>query len=150
MSKIIINGVLGIAINQRKQVFLTQRNDEDDPEFHKKWNIPGGGLEWGELPEQTLMREMKEELNVIPCIIYPYPIPLTSLHGDAHILLLCYIVDLTGQTIDSSVDPDHETLDSGWFTLSQIESLDLLPNTLDVIKRALELFDQRAILSSVK
>ena len=31
-----------------------------------KWSIPGGGLEKGETHMQGLLRELKEEINIIP------------------------------------------------------------------------------------
>ena len=136
MSKIFVNGVLGLAINDRKQVFLTQRNEPEDHKFHQKWNIPGGGIEWGETPEQTLIREFKEELNIIPTIISPHPITITSIQGDAHVLLLCYVISIGNQVVDTSVDPDHETLTYGWFTLDEVKNLDILDGVTETIEQA--------------
>lgn len=136
MSKIFITGVLGLAINDKKQVFLTLRNEPEDPKFHKKWCIPGGGMEWGETPEQTLIREFKEELNIVPTIISPHPITITSIQGDAHILLLCYVVNIGQQVVDISVDPDHEALEYGWFTQEEAGKIDSLPETNETIAQA--------------
>lgn len=136
MSKIFINGVLGLAINKKNQVFLTQRNEPDDPKFHQKWNIPGGGIEWGEKPEETLVREFKEELNILPSIISPHPITITSIQGGAHVLLLCYVISIDDQVIDTSVDPQHETLSYGWFNLEEIAKLDLLDGVIETINSA--------------
>lgn len=33
---------------------------------NKKWGIHGGCMEFGETPEQTLLREVQEELNITP------------------------------------------------------------------------------------
>jgi len=136
MSKIFITGVLGLAVNDKKQVFLTLRNEPEDPKFHNKWCIPGGGMEWGETPEQTLIREFKEELNIVPTIISPHPITITSIQGDAHILLLCYVVNIGQQVVDISVDPDHETLEYGWFTQEEAGKIDSLPETNETIAQA--------------
>lgn len=136
MSKIFVNGVLGLAINDKKQVFLTQRNEPDDPNFHKKWNIPGGGIEWGETPEDTLVREFKEELNIVPTITSPHPITITSIQGDAHVLLLCYVISIGDQVVDTSVDPDHETLADGWFSLEEVKNLDILDGVIETIEQA--------------
>ena len=136
MSKTFINGVLGLAINNKKQVFLTQRNEPEDLKFHAKWNIPGGGIEWGELPEDTLIREFKEELIIIPNIIFSHTIKNTSIQGDAHVLLLCYVVSIGDQVVDTSVDPDHETLASGWFSLEEVKNLDILDGVIETITQA--------------
>ncbi len=136
MSKIFVNGVLGLAINDKHQVFLTQRNEPNDVKFHKKWNIPGGGIEWGEKPEVTLVREFREELNILPTIVSPHPITITSLQGDAHVLLLCYVISIGDQTVDTSVDPDKETLAYNWFTLDEVKTLDTLDGVIETITQA--------------
>jgi ADP-ribose pyrophosphatase YjhB (NUDIX family) len=49
--------VVGIAIHENS-VLLHQGEDEDF------WTLPGGRAEFGEPAEQTLKREMREELDV--------------------------------------------------------------------------------------
>lgn len=51
-------GVFGIITNNNKEVLLCHRRDYD------LWNLPGGGMEHGESPWDTVVREIKEEIGV--------------------------------------------------------------------------------------
>jgi len=51
----------GIIIKENK-ILIGQRKFED--KFGGKWEFPGGKLESFELPEDCIVRELKEELNL--------------------------------------------------------------------------------------
>lgn len=151
----LIPAVLGLAVRQDDTFLLTQRSQPDTPIWDKKWNIPGGAIDWGETPEEALVREFAEELGVTPAILYPHPVTATALwYGkdtgydtDAHILLLCYVVDIGDQEIDLTLDPEKETCDWRWFTLEEAKEIETLPLTLDTVKKALALVDRNATLN---
>lgn len=51
-------GVFTIIFNPQGQVLLCHRRDMDI------WNLPGGGMEPGELPTDTAVRETREETSL--------------------------------------------------------------------------------------
>ena len=141
----IIVGVLGLPIRKNGkgwEFFLTQRLAPHRKDINLKWQLAGGELEFGETPEQTLVREFQEELAIIPQILYPYPIVIshTWQTSKSQIILLNYLVDIGNQQ-PQNVDPDHETGKMGWYSNTEIRTLDCLPNTHNIIDRAQEIID---------
>lgn len=61
----VIDTSVAIIFNQKNEVLL-QKKDLGYPWFPGQWCLPGGGWENGEDPQQTLMRELQEELGFVP------------------------------------------------------------------------------------
>jgi len=53
-----------IFVNDKKQVLLLLRDNKPDIPYPNMWDIPGGHVEDGETPEQCIVREMKEEIDL--------------------------------------------------------------------------------------
>ncbi len=147
----IIVAALGVPVSQDGQkVLLTQRHAPGNPAWHHKWQLAGGGVDFGETMEEAVVREMYEELHVSATIIHPYPIVKTSIwyadesdeKMDTHVILITYLVDIGDQTPDLTQDPDWETAAYGWFSLSEIKKLDCLPLTLAVAEEAFALVEK--------
>ncbi|MDA3813109.1 MAG: NUDIX domain-containing protein [Candidatus Cloacimonetes bacterium] len=53
-----------IFINDQQQVLLFLRDDKPGLPYRNMWDVPGGHVEPDETPEQCIIREMKEEMNI--------------------------------------------------------------------------------------
>lgn len=56
--------VKGIVLGKDGKALILQRRDKMEQESVEWWEFPGGTLEFGETPEQTLVRELREEAGL--------------------------------------------------------------------------------------
>ena len=58
-------GTRNIFVNDQKQILLFLRDDKPGLPYRNMWDIPGGHVEDGETPEHCIVREMKEEIDLM-------------------------------------------------------------------------------------
>lgn len=125
---VVMVGASAIVLDDNGRILLQQRSD------NQQWGIPGGGIEPGEEPATSAIREVYEETGLHVEItrligvfggkeqVKQYP------NGDQ----FAYIsVTFECRVIAGDINPDpDETLDANWFTLDNLPT-----NFVDVHKR---------------
>jgi ADP-ribose pyrophosphatase YjhB (NUDIX family) len=104
------------------------------------WWLPGGGIEFGEAPEDTLVREFFEETGLR--VRDPQLLGVTSDlrrrdNGDRiHTVRIIFTVELAGGELSDEV---HGTTDhAAWFELSGLDSLNVAEYAMAAIGSAQE------------
>jgi 8-oxo-dGTP pyrophosphatase MutT (NUDIX family) len=54
-----------VVIDAHDRVLLFQANDVAEPALGTWWELPGGGIEAGETPAETAIRELAEETGIV-------------------------------------------------------------------------------------
>lgn len=116
--------VVAAIIKKENRIFATQRGYG---EFKGGWEFPGGKIEDGELPEEALVREIREELETdisvdkfLMTVEYDYPA--------FHLAMHCYLCSVTNGNLTLL-----EHSDSKWLEISEIDSVDWLPADIEVV-----------------
>lgn len=143
--KQVITASLGIAFNEKGQVLLTQRYQPDMPVSHLKWQTPGGGVEFGEHPLETLKREIYEEVGVRCEVLDERPLVNISMwdfgnQNEIEVILLSYIISIGEQTPNIT---DVETNDWRWVDVDKVDELQLLPEVSQTVRKAYQIFLMR-------
>lgn len=121
--------VVAAIIKQDDKIFATQRGYG---EFKGGWEFPGGKIEAGETPEEALIREIKEELNVeiavgehIGTVEYDYP--------TFHLSMQCFMAEIKAGEL---VLNEHES--AKWLTKDTLDSVGWLPADVEVVEWVME------------
>ncbi len=116
----IIEVCAAIIINNNK-ILLTQRGYG---EYKDKWELPGGKIEENETKEETIIREIKEELDAT-IKVEKF---LTKVEYDYTSFYLKMNVFITSLTSSHLLFKEHESYK--WIDISELndlDALDLLP-----------------------
>ncbi len=110
--------VVAAIIKRGDEVFATQRGYG---EFKDWWEFPGGKMEPGETPQQSLVREIREELDaeisvgkLIQTVEWDYP--------QFHLTMHCFWCELTSQALHLN---EHEA--ARWLSRESLRSVRWLP-----------------------
>ena len=126
----VYNGAYGLCRDASSRLLLVRITDGLDKGL---WTLPGGGIEWGEHPDDAVIRELKEETGITDVrslqitALYSHKylrsenFPYDSVH---HIGI---IYDLTLGNFDLRFEQDGSTDRCEWFTESQVRQLPLAP-----------------------
>jgi len=130
-------GVGGVLVQDGK-VLLIRRGKEP---LRGRWVVPGGTVEPGETLEEALVREMREEtgLEVVPTALLTVVDAIHREDGQLvyHYVILDYLCRLLSG--EARAGSDAEAL--AWAGLEELESFDLPPKALEVVREA---FDRAA------
>lgn len=120
-----LNVVAALILDDNK-LLATQRSYGD---LKGGWEFPGGKIQDYETPEEALIREIKEELDILiqvdshfTTIEYDYP--------TFHLSMKCYWCSILEGTIKLL-----EASDSKWLTIDNIDSINWLPADKTIVEK---------------
>jgi 8-oxo-dGTP pyrophosphatase MutT (NUDIX family) len=110
MSRFVSYG--GAVLDERSRILLREVS-----RHHKGyvWTLPKGRLDPGDTPEQTALREVREEAGVEAEIVGEIPGVFSGLESETRYFLMRFVHD--------HGDHDDETSRVGWFDFAEAEQL---------------------------
>ncbi len=116
--------VVAAIIEKDGKIFATQRGYGD---WKGWWEFPGGKIEPGETPEEALVREIREELDIgiaidrfYTTVEYDYP--------EFHLEMDCFLCHITE---GEPVLLEHDA--AKWLAKDELSSVKWLPSDVELI-----------------
>ena len=119
----------GIIICDSK-ILCFQRGENKYPYISRKWEFPGGKVEKGEDPKDTIIRELSEELKIdishekikhLCTTEHDYP--------DFHIIMHSFLIPTTNVHYTLT-----EHIRAEWHTIDELKDIDWAEADKDVVK----------------
>ncbi len=130
-----IPGVAAIVI-KNNHVLLSVRGK---PPSMGKWGLPGGVVEVGETTEDALVREVKEETNILVKPIKLLTV-FDSINRDNegniryHYILFEYLCEYVSGEVKAGSDAPC----AKWVLINNLESINIMQTTLKFIRKTIE------------
>ena len=121
-----IEVVAAIIHDNKGRIFVTQRGYG---EYKDWWEFPGGKMEAGEMPEEALKREIREELEtrivverLVETVEWDYPA--------FHLTMHCYLCHVESGHLELK---EHEA--AKWLNRDELESVRWLPADWEIVRK---------------
>ena len=118
--------VVAAVIRDGNRIFATQRGYGN---FKGGWEFPGGKIEEGETPQEALVREIKEELE-IEIEVGELIDTIECDYSTFHLSMDCFWAEIVSGDM---VLKEHEA--AKWLTKEKLDSVEWLPADVMLIKK---------------
>lgn len=121
MERIVRIGVYGLALDADR-ILLTKLWDRGSAGGH--WTLPGGGMEFGETPIETLEREFYEETGLYPEMGALLNVRSVMPRPNMQSIQVVYSVSASG--VPRVIETGGSTVATAWIPLDDIDQLPLV------------------------
>ncbi|MEJ2778891.1 NUDIX hydrolase [Stygiolobus sp. RP850M] len=119
-----------VIFDSDRKVLLVKRKH---PPNQGSWAVPGGKVNFGELIEGALKREMREEISVE---VRPKELMaiVEIIKEGFHYVILDFVCEITNGEVKAGSDAE----DTRFFSIDEMKKISISPTTLEMIEKYLK------------
>ncbi|MFM7014866.1 MAG: (deoxy)nucleoside triphosphate pyrophosphohydrolase [Bacteroidota bacterium] len=121
--------VVAAIIQHNDKILCVQRGENKLPYISKKYEFPGGKIELGESKEETIKREIKEELNMDIKVVEEF-ITVNHQYPDFNLTMHSFICDCDSPELTLT-----EHIDYKWLSISEMDQLDWAAADIPIVNK---------------
>lgn len=134
-----------IVLKGLKILLLRYSSSNSDKMVQGKFGLPGGQLEFGEHPDESMIREIQEETGIIAKPGIPIYVWNWSYQKAADTIQINAIARLcryeSGELSQKVMGEESLLEDSGWYEINQLMNMELIPDQIPAIRTFLQYQD---------
>lgn len=121
--------VTAAVIIQDNKILCVQRNENKYDYISKKWEFPGGKVEENEQLEETVKREIQEELN-LNIDVKSFLTQVNHQYPDFKLKMDTFICEITSGFLKL-----NEHIDFKWLSINELSDLDWAAADIPVVEK---------------
>ena len=131
-------GSNAIILNSKGEILLVKRSDTDKY-FPGEWELPGGGVDFTETPQESLKREVLEECGLTVAVGKPLGVHRFEMEENGVVIAVSEVTFLCTLTSPAqAVTVSHEHSAYRWIVKKEIENFQVNEYMKNVLQDALE------------
>ncbi|MEO0036820.1 MAG: hypothetical protein RIQ59_31 [Bacteroidota bacterium] len=124
--------VAAAVINKEDKILCVKRNLNNLEYISYKWEFPGGKIEPNETSEETIIREIKEELN-LTIKVNRFLLKVEHTYPDFRLIMDTFLCEIENGEIQL-----NEHVDLKWLTLNELQDLDWAAADLPIVQKLID------------
>ncbi|PIZ62319.1 hypothetical protein CO051_05540 [Candidatus Roizmanbacteria bacterium CG_4_9_14_0_2_um_filter_39_13] len=124
---------VALAVIKKKDEYLFTLRVDTYKDLNGKWQIPGGGVDFGETPIEALHREVREELGIEVTVLQENPQVKTIMRKNWQGILLCYLCEMKDTT--AKIVLNEEATEWKWMSLEELRAQESIPGCVDMVEK---------------
>ena len=123
--------VVALIKDEQGRLLLAKRHEPEKPEIHGRWEFVGGGIEFGETPEQAIKREVMEEAGVQVEVTGLFPKIISDIQefkdgSKLQVIIITYECKILSGTLAAGLN--EEIAELKYFSVGEIKNLESFRN----------------------
>lgn len=115
--------VKALILNESRTKFLIVEEDDG------RWDLPGGGLDWNESPQDAIKREIKEEMGLAVVSVHSNPSYFTTaLTSSGKFYVANVLYETTVENFN--ITPSDECVAFQFVTANEARTMNIFSNVL--------------------